>query len=100
MGGLDNFPIPRVGSLIFLAIPVGGGMLETSPTFYGVVKYDSTPTFLVVLPFSYIKIGVGKQKEQIGGSPSYFVESAGGWYEKNCDSWGVYPQKFGNSGGG
>ena len=50
VGGLDNFPIPRVGSLIFLAIPVGGSMLGTPPTFYGVVKDQSTPTFLGVLP--------------------------------------------------
>ncbi len=98
MGGLDNFPIPRVGSLIFLAIPVGGGMLGTPPTFYGVVKCHSTPTFLEFYPLSYIKIGVGKQKEQVGGSPSPFVDSARGWYEKNCDSGGGYPQRFGNSG--
>ena len=50
MGGLDTFPIARVGSLIFLAISMGGGMLGTLPTFYGVVKYHSTPTFLGVLP--------------------------------------------------
>ncbi len=31
VGGLDNFTIPRVGSPIFLAIPVGGGMLGTPP---------------------------------------------------------------------
>ncbi len=50
--------------------------------------------------YSYIKIGMGKQKEQVGGSPSHSVDSAGGWYENNCDSMGGYPQKFGNSGGG
>ena len=50
--------------------------------------------------YSCIKIRVGKQKEQVWGSPSHFVDSAGGWYEKNCDSGGGYPQKFGNSGGG
>ena len=50
VGGLDNFPIPQVGSLIFLAILVGDGMLGTPPTFFGVVQYHSTPTFLGVLP--------------------------------------------------
>ncbi len=55
VGGLDNFPIPRVGSQIFLAIPVGGGILGTPPTFYGVVKCHSTPTFLGVLPIFIYK---------------------------------------------
>ncbi len=55
VGGLDNFPILRVGSLIFLAIPVGGGMLGTPPTFYGVVKYHSTPSLLGVLPIFIYK---------------------------------------------
>ena len=101
MGGLDNFLIPRVGSLIILPIPVGGGLLGTPPTFYGVVTYHPTPTFLGVLHvYMYMKLGVGKQKEQVPGSPSHFVDSTGGWYETNCSSTGGYPQKFGNSGGG
>ncbi len=32
--------------------------------------------------YSFIKIGVGKQKEQVGGSPSYFVHSAGSGMKK------------------
>ncbi len=54
VGGLENFPISRVGGLIFWAIPVGGGVLGNPPRFYGVVKYHSTPTFLGVLPIIHI----------------------------------------------
>ncbi len=35
VGGLDNFPMSRVGSLIFFAIPMGGGMLGTPQHFMG-----------------------------------------------------------------
>ncbi len=52
VGGLNNFPIPRVGSLIFWAILVGGGMLGTPQYF---IEWSNiTKSLLLVLPIIHI----------------------------------------------
>ena len=80
--GLANFPIPWVGSLIFWQFRWGGGMVRNPPTFVGWSNITQPLLFLGFYPYLYVKIGVGKQKEQVGGSTSHFVHSAGGGMKK------------------
>ncbi len=81
-GGLDNFPIPGVGSLVFFWRFRWGWYGRNPPPpkyFVGWSNITSPNPYLYgFYPYLHVKVGVGEQKVQVGGIRSHFVDSSGG----------------------